>query len=229
MQAYTICFIHLCRSFFHFRYSTSLKYAPPTCSSPNRLRNFTMGLHKNYLKVGQNASNQIFGIPRVPRGSTPLSMLISYGAKFNSSKCSLCKSTASWLWPVDNRTQPCHKHFVCYFWVSLRSCLERVRISQIRNEDIAWPERLTEGNLRKKRIHTHYSTLTNISPAIFTLVRWNHLTDGGFIDTHSFSTFLMASSSRTCAMQCLLHSLKHTLPCDERFQFTNNPVNCHLS
>lgn len=45
-----------------------------------------MGLHKNYLKVGQNASNQIFGIPRVHRGSTPLSMLISYGAKFNSSK-----------------------------------------------------------------------------------------------------------------------------------------------
>jgi hypothetical protein len=49
--------------------------------------NCTMGLHKNYLKVGQNASNQIFGIPRVRRGSTPLSMLISYGAKFNSSKC----------------------------------------------------------------------------------------------------------------------------------------------
>lgn len=45
-----------------------------------------MGLHKNYLKVGQNAGNQIFGIPRVNRGSTPLSMLISYGAKFNSSK-----------------------------------------------------------------------------------------------------------------------------------------------
>lgn len=46
-----------------------------------------MGLHKTYLKVGQNASNQIFGIPRVHRtGSTPLSMLISYGAKFNSSE-----------------------------------------------------------------------------------------------------------------------------------------------
>lgn len=45
-----------------------------------------MGLHKNYLKVGQNASNQIFGIPRVHRGSTPLSMLISYGAKFNSNR-----------------------------------------------------------------------------------------------------------------------------------------------
>jgi hypothetical protein len=48
--------------------------------------NRNMGLHKNYLKVGQNAGNQIFGIPRVHRGSTPLSMLISYGAKFNSSK-----------------------------------------------------------------------------------------------------------------------------------------------
>ncbi|CAO1331993.1 unnamed protein product [Diamesa tonsa] len=46
-----------------------------------------MGLHKTYLKVGQNASNQIFGIPRVHRtGSTPLSMLISYGAKFNSNR-----------------------------------------------------------------------------------------------------------------------------------------------
>lgn len=48
--------------------------------------NNNMGLHKNYIKVGQNAGNQIFGIPRVTRGSTPLSMLISYGAKFNSSK-----------------------------------------------------------------------------------------------------------------------------------------------
>lgn len=45
-----------------------------------------MGLQKNYLKVGHKASNQLFGIPRVTRGSTPLSMLISYGAKFNSSK-----------------------------------------------------------------------------------------------------------------------------------------------
>ncbi|CAG9800444.1 unnamed protein product [Chironomus riparius] len=48
-----------------------------------------MGLHKNYLKVGQNAGNQIFGIPRVTRGSTPLSMLISYGAKFNSNRCAV--------------------------------------------------------------------------------------------------------------------------------------------
>ncbi|KAG5678168.1 hypothetical protein PVAND_007861 [Polypedilum vanderplanki] len=47
-----------------------------------------MGLHKNYLKVGQNAS-QMFGIPRVHRGSTPLSMLISYGAKFNSNRCAV--------------------------------------------------------------------------------------------------------------------------------------------
>lgn len=30
------------------------------------------------------------------------------------------------------------------------------------------------------------------------------VTDEGFIDTHNFSTFLMASSSRTCAMQCLV-------------------------
>lgn len=45
-----------------------------------------MGLHKNYLKVGQNASNHIFGLPKMHRGSTPISMLISYGAKFNSSE-----------------------------------------------------------------------------------------------------------------------------------------------
>jgi hypothetical protein len=45
-----------------------------------------MGLHKNYLKVGQNAKHQIFGFPRTPGGPTPLSMLISYGPKFSSSK-----------------------------------------------------------------------------------------------------------------------------------------------
>lgn len=47
-----------------------------------------MGLHKHYLKYGQNARDKIFGIPRDSRssGPTPLSMLISQGAKFNSSK-----------------------------------------------------------------------------------------------------------------------------------------------
>uniref|UniRef100_A0A8D8CT66 Lysosome membrane protein 2 n=1 Tax=Culex pipiens TaxID=7175 RepID=A0A8D8CT66_CULPI len=46
-----------------------------------------MGLHKNYLKVGHNASNQLFGLPpRGPSGPTPLSMLISQGAKFNNSR-----------------------------------------------------------------------------------------------------------------------------------------------
>ncbi|XP_055601457.1 scavenger receptor class B member 1 [Uranotaenia lowii] len=47
-----------------------------------------MGLHTNYFKVGQNASNQLFGLPT--RGSsggpTPLSMLISQGAKFNNNR-----------------------------------------------------------------------------------------------------------------------------------------------
>lgn len=55
-----------------------------------------MGLHRNYLRVGQNAGNQLFGIPHVPRanGATPLSMLISQGAKFNNSKWSFfCCST----------------------------------------------------------------------------------------------------------------------------------------
>lgn len=47
-----------------------------------------MGLHKNYLRVGQNAGNQLFGVSHIPRtnGTTPLSMLISQGAKFNNSK-----------------------------------------------------------------------------------------------------------------------------------------------
>lgn len=47
-----------------------------------------MGLYKNYINVGQNASKSIFGISRGPRssGATPLSMLISQGAKFNNSK-----------------------------------------------------------------------------------------------------------------------------------------------
>uniref|UniRef100_A0A182XMQ8 Scavenger receptor class B n=1 Tax=Anopheles quadriannulatus TaxID=34691 RepID=A0A182XMQ8_ANOQN len=45
-----------------------------------------MGLHKNYFKVGQNASNQLFGLPPSPGGPTPLSMLISQGAKFNSNR-----------------------------------------------------------------------------------------------------------------------------------------------
>ncbi|XP_019931364.2 scavenger receptor class B member 1 [Aedes albopictus] len=46
-----------------------------------------MGLHKNYFKVGQNASNQLFGLPpRGPSGATPLSMLISQGAKFNNNR-----------------------------------------------------------------------------------------------------------------------------------------------
>ncbi|XP_053667228.1 lysosome membrane protein 2 [Anopheles marshallii] len=45
-----------------------------------------MGLHKNYFKVGQNASNQLFGLPPGQNGPTPLSMLISQGAKFNSNR-----------------------------------------------------------------------------------------------------------------------------------------------
>ncbi|XP_055688318.1 lysosome membrane protein 2 [Lutzomyia longipalpis] len=50
-----------------------------------------MGLHKQYLKVGRNARDQLFGIP--PRdgksssgGPTPLSMLISQGVKLNSNR-----------------------------------------------------------------------------------------------------------------------------------------------
>lgn len=60
-----------------------------------------MGLQKNYFKYGQSAREKIFGIPRDIRTTrqttssavgggglhtTPLSMLISQGTKFNSSK-----------------------------------------------------------------------------------------------------------------------------------------------
>lgn len=51
-----------------------------------------MGLHKQYLKVGQNARDQIFGLSRGGRTSSPLSMLISKGAKLNNSKSTLCIS-----------------------------------------------------------------------------------------------------------------------------------------
>lgn len=60
-----------------------------------------MGLQKHYFKYGQSAREKIFGIPRDSRSGTsrsgaaaaagsgvptPLSMLISQGTKFNSSK-----------------------------------------------------------------------------------------------------------------------------------------------
>lgn len=47
-----------------------------------------MGLQKHYIKYGQNARDKIFGMtPETRRnGPTPLSMLISHGAKFNNSK-----------------------------------------------------------------------------------------------------------------------------------------------
>lgn len=63
-----------------------------------------MGLHKNYLKVGQNASNHIFGLPKMHRGSTPISMLISYGAKFNSSKYYIC-ATELFFYAMDESTR----------------------------------------------------------------------------------------------------------------------------
>ncbi|XP_055321325.1 scavenger receptor class B member 1 [Sitodiplosis mosellana] len=45
-----------------------------------------MGLQKQYLKYGQTARDKIFGLPPDTRrnGPTPLSMLISHGAKFNN-------------------------------------------------------------------------------------------------------------------------------------------------
>lgn len=47
-----------------------------------------MGLQKQYIKYGQNARDKIFGIAPDTRrsGPTPLSMLISHGAKFNNSE-----------------------------------------------------------------------------------------------------------------------------------------------
>ncbi|GAB0096291.1 scavenger receptor class B member 1 [Sergentomyia squamirostris] len=49
-----------------------------------------MGLHKQYLKVGRNARDQVFGIPprdgKPASGPTPLSMLISQGIKLNNNR-----------------------------------------------------------------------------------------------------------------------------------------------
>ncbi|XP_055708763.1 lysosome membrane protein 2 [Phlebotomus papatasi] len=49
-----------------------------------------MGLHKQYLKVGRNARDQLFGIPprdgKPSSGPTPLSMLISQGVKLNNNR-----------------------------------------------------------------------------------------------------------------------------------------------
>lgn len=47
-----------------------------------------MGLEKQYIKYGQSARDKIFGMSPEARkqGPTPLSMLISQGAKFNNSK-----------------------------------------------------------------------------------------------------------------------------------------------
>lgn len=47
-----------------------------------------MGLTKHYLKYGQSARDKLFGLSRGSKssGPTPLSMLISQGAKFNSNR-----------------------------------------------------------------------------------------------------------------------------------------------
>jgi hypothetical protein len=98
-----------------------------------------MGLHKNYLKVGQNASNQIFGIPRVHRGSTPLSMLISYGAKFNSSKYTFMRIIQVMM--VHN--------FYFFFYLRFLTfiCATHMRIELWdETRDTLWPERLNESN-----------------------------------------------------------------------------------
>jgi hypothetical protein len=48
-----------------------------------------MGLHKQYLKVGQSAKNRLFGIkpwrkiPANPEGTSAIQMLISEQGKFN--------------------------------------------------------------------------------------------------------------------------------------------------
>lgn len=52
--------------------------------------------NKQYLKYGQTARDKIFGLPPDTRrnGPTPLSMLISHGAKFNNSKYSIRTHTS---------------------------------------------------------------------------------------------------------------------------------------
>lgn len=59
-----------------------------------------MGLQKQYLKYGQTARDKIFGLPPDTRrnGPTPLSMLISHGAKFNNSKYQFIWNAPHWWW-----------------------------------------------------------------------------------------------------------------------------------
>lgn len=51
-----------------------------------------MGLHKQYLKVGQNAKNRLFGIPPTNRhrrradDGTPINMLISESGRVSTGK-----------------------------------------------------------------------------------------------------------------------------------------------
>jgi hypothetical protein len=51
-----------------------------------------MGLHKQYLKVGQSAKNRLFGVkpwrktPASAEGASSVQMLISEQGKFNHSK-----------------------------------------------------------------------------------------------------------------------------------------------
>jgi len=54
-----------------------------------------MGLHKQYIKVGQNAKNRLFGVspskkrvtPKIPTGDgKPISMLISDGNNISTGK-----------------------------------------------------------------------------------------------------------------------------------------------
>lgn len=55
----------------------------------NAVTSGIMGLEKQYIKYGQSARDKIFGVaPEAGRkqGPTPLSMLISQGAKFNNSE-----------------------------------------------------------------------------------------------------------------------------------------------
>jgi hypothetical protein len=54
-----------------------------------------MGLHKQYLKVGQSAKNRLFGVkpwrktPASPEGTSAVQMLISEQGKFNHGKRSV--------------------------------------------------------------------------------------------------------------------------------------------
>lgn len=100
--------------------------------------------NKQYLKYGQTARDKIFGLPPDTRrnGPTPLSMLISHGAKFNNSKYStstyqfayglfyfrkpkLLLNAIAFIWQND----PLHFEAINFMTLKLIFCMNRIGFS----------------------------------------------------------------------------------------------------